>query len=478
MAPRFDPIQPLAPAISGAYGAAEAALRSNPVIQRQMEAGTQAQLQAAQNAQRMRQQGASQNLALAQRQTEADYANAQRGLIADADTEQREADRDVARQGIESRMAVTARDVFEAQARSNLLQQEQAGRVQAQLMLQREELSQGELMRMQRLRQAKTALAARGPREMGGDGTLTGQEVADMMLQVETGLNPLEQRAAAARVRQAEQHANLYQQQAEMEAQVRLKNAQLDAATLQQRTVSIPTPDGGTATLFQTGYDANGRPTYTQAKPDANPRQQAAQAEMQAMQDYTKLRTDVMKQAMAIAGDIAKAHAEKAKESGGAAPQTDPEIVGHWTNRLLDEAGIGRTWDDHKAKLGMGGPAQGTGGQTKTGGANPNSADPTEWQAPFSRYDPKSQTPAQRHFLNNTARRLAEIQNRPDMTQEEKAPLLQKLDQMVRLLEKGGLSPEEKAEVNKLLDTEVPPPRTAPVGGATVASASQMRRVR
>src|SRR5688572_23593069 len=143
MPPRFEPSQPLSPAIAGAYGRVDPLLRGSPLLQRQMEHGDEQRLRQAQLAAQQRAAGqsrggggASAGLALAQRQTEADYANAQRALIADGDTEQREADRDVARQGIESRINVSARDVYLANAERQQIQE----RAQAQAYVNNMEL--------------------------------------------------------------------------------------------------------------------------------------------------------------------------------------------------------------------------------------------------------------------------------------------------------------------------------------------------
>ncbi len=248
MAVRFEQMQPLSPAIAGAYGASEALMRGTPLLQRQMESGNEQRARAAQLAAQQRAAaqargggGASAGLALAQRQTEADYQNIQRALIADGDTEQREADRDLARQNIESRITVSARDVFEANAERVRIQE----RAQAQAYVNNMDLSHKERLGMERM---KAAIAT-----VQNDREIPDEIKSDLIAQLVGKVSPLEQRAKKAQADQFQQRAEMMKAEAMQlqEAQQSVREFQAKAAQEGRGVLTRVGASGRTDVLVQ-----------------------------------------------------------------------------------------------------------------------------------------------------------------------------------------------------------------------------------
>jgi hypothetical protein len=128
-----------------------------------------------------------------------------------------QAQQEFGRQGAAQQFAAQ-RDQYAAQVAA----QQQQQRFQLQAELQATELTQAEQMRMQRLQHARTAVQA----DVDA-GRLTPEEGADLVTQINTGLNPLQNRQAAAQVRHQEAQDRLLQEQANR--QIQLMQRQMDA---------------------------------------------------------------------------------------------------------------------------------------------------------------------------------------------------------------------------------------------------------
>jgi hypothetical protein len=243
----FEAPQPFSGAISAGYGAAEQQSRDLPAI---------ASLygQAAQIAQRANADAADNQYrnaaALGQQRLQASEFGAQQ----EAQARQFDLSRQVAVEHANAQRFDQSLRAAEFQRAPEIQQRQFELRAE----LNQAELSQQENLRLKQLQEYQGAIDA--------DNSLSDEEKADLKLQVQAKVSPLAHRKAKAEVMLAQQHAEEYKQQALQRESVTRMNAELDAKTAPQRTVEIDMGDGTTAKLFQTGYDQNGRPTYTQIK--------------------------------------------------------------------------------------------------------------------------------------------------------------------------------------------------------------------
>lgn len=169
------------PDIASAYGAAQQWSQDFPVLQRQQQGIVEANLQSA----AMQSRAGQQAQALA---AHTQMANAQRQAQAQAQGEQ---------QAHQSQM------LAQQQSGQYGLQAQHA---ELQMMVANNQLSQQENLRLQRLRSAMGTV-----QEQVQNGSLTQEEGNDLLMQIRTGISPLEQRKARA----AQEHIRLQNMQLE-----------------------------------------------------------------------------------------------------------------------------------------------------------------------------------------------------------------------------------------------------------------------
>lgn len=231
MAIRYEAPQPFAPGISSEYGAAEVMNRNNPVI---LDAATETSRQkiaAGERAKDRRAASSSQAMALAQRQTEADYGNIQQANIANAQVRQRQSEQeDQRQQGVNELEVRRSAQQAEIQSRRD----EIAARGQVQGMLMEQELTFREQQRMKQL-ESRLADVANNP-------SLSEQEKRDLMMEIKTDINPMQRRQQAGLAKQQVKHAQLYEQQVKHRAMVDAKVAALHSKSEQDRTSYVLDP--------------------------------------------------------------------------------------------------------------------------------------------------------------------------------------------------------------------------------------------
>jgi hypothetical protein len=242
--------EPFAPALLAAYGLAEQQQQNQPRL-----ADAYARLAQARAAgSGGNSQGAALAAQLMAQGNDRNYDRVQQSLNIDTQRQLQERDQELRQQQIAQAgmytNAAAYNDDANLQSRAALMQLDQE--MSQQALTFKEE---------QKLKVMQTRM-----REVRQDNSLTDPEKAELITMLRTGVAPLEQRQQAAQARMQEQHAQLYEQQVAQQKRVKLKAAEFDAKTLPQRTVTIPMPEGGFATLVQTGVDQNGDPTYTQLK--------------------------------------------------------------------------------------------------------------------------------------------------------------------------------------------------------------------
>ena len=163
---------------------------------------------------------------------------------------------------------------------------QQSNEFNARLQFQQDQLSQGERIRMQQLQQAMGAIDA--------DPNLTDVERADMRLQIQTGLSPLQQRAARQHLMQQEMQTKAMQQQMAQQQALTEQNAQFRARSLDQRVSVITNPDDPTQQLHMfeerpnhwapLPWDAAGRG----GRPAAQPRPEIPVAELHKLYELAE----------------------------------------------------------------------------------------------------------------------------------------------------------------------------------------------
>lgn len=119
-------------------------------------------------------------------------------------------------------------------------------KIEGQRMLQSEELSQKETMRLQKLKQAKGAIE-----EQRSSGYITDQEARDLTLQVQTGIDPLDQRRASAAIRHQEEQDKKIREDIVKQQHIEQANSEFRAKKLPDRIVDVPMEDGTTVRMYE-----------------------------------------------------------------------------------------------------------------------------------------------------------------------------------------------------------------------------------
>ena len=478
---RYEAPQPFAPSIAEGYGRSEVIQRMTPQVygaasdtaRMRMQAASDAADRAERSAAR-RQASSDNQMALLQRQTEANYGNLQRAAIADADIDQRayefEGERQLRTNALEFQRAQAQ---AEMQARQNEIRQ----RAELENWQNQQALTFKEQQELRRMQAAVSEVDAL---------PLTDDQKAEMKFRIKTGIDPLERRQRAAQTRQMEQHAQLFEQQANLQGEVLRKQAEFDSRAqyrnveyvidpgLQaelERTLPPPTPAdvaryGGDAAearrhqvagaayakggLFsireRTGIGPNGLPTYQRSevkRPESAgiDERQAAEAGAAA----TKTVNDMV---------AARAKAELPLDDWMKTPEG---IAGKAVEVARASALAARAYADTLA----GRPSQGQGG----GAEAFKSANPMDWKDGFDANNPPPGKPAE--WVARNRQRMQEIQNDSRYYQPQKDPVLAARRRREEIAAKPNKTPEDVAEFNRLGKVELP---DLPAAGAQPAS--------
>ena len=440
---RFEQQQPFNPALIEAYARSQQQQRALPLL-----------LQSAEAMAKIKSQNLNSSYDRAQKQTEANYGNAQQALSLDAQLGDRAAERE-ARDVLQRREGGDAAQRLgaELQTRANLQGQE----IQARQALQQQGMAQ-ELQNRQQLMQFQQELETQGLTKEQ-DQYLKALETARAKVMVDRKLAPAERPAAIeallqemlplhtqkkrAEARLLQQRAADYEQQVAHQKMVELKNAELDAKTVPQRTVTIPLPDGGVASLYQTGFDANGRPTYAQLKSD----------KPESAKPFDEV------QAYKVAETRAKFEHPPTRNDEG-----KEVIPPEYYQKVRDYVQQMREVDQFQ-KTGQRPP--GHGGQPPQGG--PPAGYAPEEQRPFRRHTPESMTPLQQEQVARIETRLEEVRTRPDLPEPQRHEFSKALTGLVNILETFGSverAPKEAQEEAKRHGEQLkklpPPPMASP----------------
>lgn len=134
-----------------------------------------------------------------------------------------------------------ARDQFLAQRQQDEMQE----RFRLQAELQQTELTQAEQMRMQRLQAAVAHVSS--------DPSLNDGQRADLITQIRTGLDPLQQRQAAAQIRRQDAEEQRLNTVAARQSELMQAEAAYNASTAQQRVQNVRLPDGRRISVLDMG---------------------------------------------------------------------------------------------------------------------------------------------------------------------------------------------------------------------------------
>ena len=204
--------EPFAPGISSAYGAAQQYSQDAPSVigAASRAAGLRADAQAR-----------AEQLQFAYAQANAQSQDRRAALY----TQSEMANADRQQQSLNLGAQLTQRNdeaTFEGQARMA----QQAQHADLQNWLGQQDLSQKEAMRLQRMKAAVDDVMA---------SNLTPEQKQDAIVQLRTGIDPLEQRLKTSQAKMATAHAQAYQQQAEMDAIKTKKMAEVNKLTASER---------------------------------------------------------------------------------------------------------------------------------------------------------------------------------------------------------------------------------------------------
>lgn len=206
----FQPADPFSPAISEYYGRSMQNAADAPGIaaarQRAASAGADASAQMA---------------AINARLFESD-ADRQQAAIINRDRQAFEAEK------FRTTLGPTARDSFMANAEAD----QQRNRFNLQAQLSELELTQQEKIRLQRMKNAIGTIAT--------DPTLTDQEKADFTLQLKTGIDPMEKRNAAARIKSETAQREALIENTRMQAAIREETLKFQAQSFDDKRRVIP----------------------------------------------------------------------------------------------------------------------------------------------------------------------------------------------------------------------------------------------
>ncbi len=225
----FAPAEPLSTSTSEGYGAAEQFDRTLPIMQRYQQGAADAYLQAAALRQRAVQssaalqlQGAEQTHALDQRANEA----------------QLHAQMQMMQMGHQSDM--------------------QAQHAQLQDQLASNQLSRGEQLRLQRLQEARGSI-----QDMVNSGSLTADEGRNALMEIQTGINPLQQRQQRSQQQHLELQNQLLQRQTAQFDQLQREREQYRSQSAQDHLETVTMDDGQD---YQFHRDEQGRRTFLGAR--------------------------------------------------------------------------------------------------------------------------------------------------------------------------------------------------------------------
>lgn len=423
----YEPPQPFSPAISQGYGAAEQGIQDLPLIQH-------AQDQRATD-RRMQFQAQVQNNALA---AQAGQQNADRAA---AEAARGAAVREGAYQFDESRRP-SARDFFQADLGFQQTQQ----RFALHAAMQKEELSTAETMRLQRLQQAKGTI-----QQQVDEGQLTPEEGNALMTQAQTGINPLQQRQAAAKVKLEES-----QNQLEMDKHARMmiqdnEAKKFYAKTFAERVAVWNDPETGKPIHFYEAKPGQWEPVKNPEVAAEKSAKEAANLDAIRLKDYSTQVQRIEKANEAWAERRDKKDEAMALKNGRAPEPMTPEQIHQNFLDDLKKAGLEPTWEAQRAKM-MGQDAAAKQPVTVTGsGQIPTQAGPPAAPAagslaavakPFKVNDQDTQTlPYQRQFAQEIGVAQTAVRRNDQIGREQKDRVLGALSDIQKMVEELGRPP-------------------------------------
>ena len=433
----FETPQPFSPAIAEAYGRAQVSARTTPQIveQRSQDVrSSQANMQA--------------NYDRAAAIDRQNYSNIQGALRQQGELTDNEYDR-ASRERMQTRALGFEQAQQEAamQARANEVNarhQQQAQMAQLEQELAVEALSKREEGELSRLKNTYA--------EVMRDPTLTEQErpmVAEMLM---GKIGPLQARQRLALAQQQEEHARVYQQQAQIQAETQnMTQAQL-ASKFQTRTVMQQNP--------VTGEQHYG---WIDSKGDFQEFEGAKAAKPPEPFDIAKGAKDAQAEA-----DLAYPPTlSESTEPGQRGKEVRSEANRAYATKVFE-----RERGAHAAKQKPAAPPVPT-PPTPPGQGPPQGWTPEE-QRPFRRHTPESMTPRQADQVGKIEQRLEEVRSRPDLNDTQRYEFSTALNGIVNILETFGsieAAPEKAQEEAKKhgekLKNLPPPPMRPPtaVGG-------------
>lgn len=352
----YEPPQPFAPGISSGYGAAQQSVQDLPLIQN---------AQAMSDANRRAELGAvQQSNALA----------AQAGQ-ANADRQSREAAqgaglREQAYQFDESRRP-SARDQFFADQQFN----QTAQRFALHAQMQDQELSQAETMRLQRLQQAKGTI-----QQQVDEGYLSPEEGNSLMLQAQTGINPLQQRLAKSKA-MLEESQNQKLMDDHAKAMIHENEAKkFYAKTFSERVAVWNDPETGKPIHFYEKAPGQWEPVKNPEVAQEKQAKEAANLDAIRFKDYSRAAERIEASVQRWAEQRDKKDEAKAKEQGRAPDPLTPDQIE--TNRIdaMKRAGLEDTWEAQRAKFSGIDAAQGKPVTVTGSGQIPTAAGPAQPQ--------------------------------------------------------------------------------------------------
>ena len=227
---------------------------------------------------------------------------------------------------------------------------QQRAQLDAHLIIQQSDLSQKEAMRLQQMKQAIA--------DVNTSDSLSPSEKADYITQLQTGISPLEQRAAATKVKQQQLQNQQMMQQAHVMAGLTSANEATRAASFASRTIKVPQPDGS---VIQGWLDHKGDfQEFKTKKDDSEEKQQKRDDLEQKRQDALQKRRDTLvdKARKEYVDADQDAHAlatkqmmERDEDKKPIYPrlQTD-EGYGQLHRAIMNGKGMGQNIDEHVAK--------------------------------------------------------------------------------------------------------------------------------
>lgn len=449
---RFEGPQPFAPNVIAAYARSQQALQGQQIQARNAEA--MARLRAANQAQ------------LAERSDRLADSNMDRvqgALNLQEQLTDREYDRASRERSLDKQLGMEAQAIQFRHA-SEVIQQQQ--RAELNSWVQQQDLTFQEKLRLDRMRTAVS--------EVMNDQTLLPEEREAMVWQLKTGIDVMQQRQQAAQTRMIEQHAKLYEEQANRQKELTLAQQRREALDFPQRLRTEVMPEARAMLEAQVPLD----PALAAVNPQAavQKREQQIQQKAIEMGAYQQFLMDPVSGAwepikreapkaeaalkpqdmMRIAQDV---YSGLVKEQQDAAKN---ETSAGWSNfdeeyeRRLATVLKGMTMMNNALK-GGGQLPPGAGTGAKAGQFTPG--DQLNWPG----FDPRNPPEGEpRRLVERTLQKQAEVGSDERIPPEARQAYIAGLGELLNLIAKPDKTDADRKRIAELGAMERPVPRAAP----------------